>query len=105
WAWAIMHAGKDVENRTWTTPYRGRLRIHAGLKVAEHGPSFLAGLGIEMPDDLPLGAIVGDVELVDIVEGASSPWARPGMYHWLLADPRPYDEPILHDGQRRLFYT
>ncbi len=35
WAWAITrrattYAGKDIENRTWTTPYRGLLAIHAG---------------------------------------------------------------------------
>ncbi|GAA3417649.1 hypothetical protein [Streptosporangium vulgare] len=36
WAWAISrravtYAGKDVENRTWTTEYRGLLAIHASL--------------------------------------------------------------------------
>lgn len=37
WAWAITrrattYAGKDIENRTWTTHYRGPLAIHAGLR-------------------------------------------------------------------------
>ena len=31
WAWAIIHGGKDVENRTWRTAYRGPLLIHASL--------------------------------------------------------------------------
>lgn len=30
WAWAIATQGKDVENRTWKTSYRGLLAIHAG---------------------------------------------------------------------------
>lgn len=30
WAWAIIHAGKDIEKRTWRTDYRGPLLIHAG---------------------------------------------------------------------------
>ena len=30
WAWAIVAAGKDVENRTRPTRYRGPLLIHAG---------------------------------------------------------------------------
>ena len=30
WAWAIIHGGKDVENRNWDTKFRGRLAIHAG---------------------------------------------------------------------------
>lgn len=29
WPWAIVTQGKDVENRTWKTAYRGRLAIHA----------------------------------------------------------------------------
>ena len=27
-AYLILQGGKDVENRTWTTDYRGRLYIH-----------------------------------------------------------------------------
>jgi len=29
WAWAIVHAGKDIENRNWPTRFRGRFLIHA----------------------------------------------------------------------------
>ena len=29
WAWAIVHAGKDIENRDWSTRYRGPVCIHA----------------------------------------------------------------------------
>ena len=29
WAWAILHAGKNVENRTWATRHCGPLLIHA----------------------------------------------------------------------------
>lgn len=29
YAYSIIHGGKDVENRTWNTDYRGRLYIHA----------------------------------------------------------------------------
>ena len=27
WAYAIFHLGKDIENRTWSTAYRGPLLI------------------------------------------------------------------------------
>lgn len=46
WAWAIISGGKTIENRSWTTPYRGPLLIHAGKAFdpddveyieAEHG--------------------------------------------------------------------
>ena len=30
WASLIICGEKDVENRTWTTRYRGELAIHAG---------------------------------------------------------------------------
>lgn len=30
WAHFIANSGKRVENRTWTTPYRGLIAIHAG---------------------------------------------------------------------------
>jgi hypothetical protein len=32
WTYAIQHLGKRVENRTWPTPYRGKLLLHAGKK-------------------------------------------------------------------------
>jgi len=36
WAWAIIHLGKDVENRTWHPPKNilgQRIALHAGRKV------------------------------------------------------------------------
>ena len=37
WAWAILHAGKDIENRSWSTSFRGPVCIHAakGMTAAE----------------------------------------------------------------------
>jgi len=32
WAWAILHAGKDVENRTWPTHHRGPLLLHVAKR-------------------------------------------------------------------------
>jgi ASCH domain len=37
WAWAIIHGGKDVENRSWRTKYRGPLLIHAGSAFEPDG--------------------------------------------------------------------
>jgi hypothetical protein len=79
-------AGKDVENRTWTTAYRGRLCIHAGMQLDP---------GDVLPVDVPVvhGAIIGHMQLVNIVTGSSSRWAEPGHYHWLLAEPVPLPSP------------
>lgn len=97
WAHAIIHGGKDVENRSWSTKYRGSLAIHAGLTVHKNVTS-PAGVLLERG---ALGAIIGTVELVDVVEDSSSKWANHpelARYHWVLANPRPV-EPIPHSGR------
>ena len=30
WWFAILHFGKDIENRTWATNFRGTVYLHAG---------------------------------------------------------------------------
>lgn len=58
WAWAILHAGKDVENRTWRTTYRGPVAIHASKAVDPEGSAFLASLGLvdwRLPCAAPTG--------------------------------------------------
>lgn len=99
WASLIMAratnpAAKDIENRTWTTRYRGPLAIHAGKTIDRHGFSHAEMHGIELPDPLPLGVVLGTVTLVDVVEHAQSSWASAGQWHWVLADPIPRAEPV-----------
>lgn len=98
WAWAIIHAGKTVENRSRRTLYRGPLLIHASLAFDRVGVRFLARLGVEpesySPSDVVTGAIVGRVQLVDCVEDADSPWAEPGAWHWILEDPESFETPM-----------
>ena len=119
WAYAILRLGKNVENRTWWTPYRGDLVIHAP-KTRDDRHSYhaireimQAGMGIPAwhEDELlqELGAIVGVVELVDVVQRhQGSRWAetpdrlgRP--YHWLLRNPRVLPEPIPARGFQGLW--
>lgn len=105
WAWAIIHAGKDIENRTWATDHRGPLLIHAGKRIDPQGFAFIRALGIVVPDDLPLGGIIGQVDLLACTpDPVGSPWAAEGHYHWQLASPRalPY-RPTR--GQQGLFHV
>lgn len=97
WAWAILFAGKDVENRSWTTPYRGRFLVHASskklsralLEEAREEIAEKSGLRpADIPEEFPRCQILGSVELVDCVEHAKSPWAYPGEQHWKLANPQ-----------------
>src|SRR5947207_1541600 len=98
WAWAILSAGKTVENRTWATRHRGPLLIHAGRARKSYQRQDAAAwrvlYGVELPawDDLTTGAIVGVVDVVDCVrvgpggdlgEHGTSAWALEGMCGWV----------------------
>lgn len=87
WAWAIIHAGKDVENRSRALRYRGKLLIQAGLSYSDEGAKWMRELGVEPPQDLPRGVIVGSVDAVGTSERSSSRWAMEGHNHWLLSNP------------------
>lgn len=101
WAWLILHAGKDIENRTWPTKLRGRVWIHAakGMTVDEYWDArrFVssiydaARLGhISIPDGARLqrGGIIGAVDIVDCVSSSESPWFC-GPWGFTLANPTP----------------
>lgn len=100
WAWLILHAGKDVENRTWNTAHTGPLLIHAakGMTPQEYEACAKFCRAREMyfkraftfPDfrDLPCGGIVGQVTLLGCVRWHHSPWFTGGS-GWLLRDPQP----------------
>lgn len=108
WAWAIIHAGKDVENRTWRTGYRGPLLIHAAQAFDEemHAAPLSTwrryGIKSRPACLFERSAIVGVVDLVDIVQDSTSRWAIDGCYHWLLANPRPL-EPVPAAGRLGLW--
>jgi ASCH domain len=91
WAHSIIHLGKDVENRTWRTHYRGPLLIHASSRECLDGWCWLGARGIYLPVDveLPMGGVVGQVDLVDVIEDSDSPWAMEDYWHWVLQNPRP----------------
>ncbi len=105
WAWSIVNLNKDIENRSWSTKFRGRFLIHAakgmtmdeyedGLATAKHAATLrpeLKGIIFPGPSRLgPLerGGIVGIAEIVDCVEQSESPWFF-GRYGFVLANARP----------------
>jgi hypothetical protein len=90
---------KDVENRTWRTNYRGRLVIHAGSGIDREGMNEHG----QLLANYPHAAILGTVKLVDCVQHSASPWAIAENWHWLLADPRPFDAPIPAKGKLGLW--
>jgi hypothetical protein len=111
WATAIVLGLKDVENRTWSTRYRGPLLIHASRRYDREGeermrsmhPDAWEAICSAYPDGPPRGAIVGRATLVNVVEDSNSPWAERGQMHWLLADAQRFDDPIPFKGRLGLF--
>jgi|ERR1700757_204893 len=114
WAWLILNAGKDIENREWGNTYPAlhdarRLRasgerflIHTGsgmtrdeyedaLDFAHHlsrSHPFPAGLTMPSRTDLPRGGFVGSAVLASVVSEHPSPWFF-GPIGLVLADVRP----------------
>jgi hypothetical protein len=86
WCWAILHAGKDIECRSWKTNVRGPILIHAGKRIDKQGVAQLTAEGYDVPTDLPTGGIVGTVEITGCVENHPSRWAIAGENHWTLAN-------------------
>jgi len=114
WAWAILHAGKNVENRTWTHDYRGPVLIHTGKKFDLAGYEWLIEQWhyndkIDFPIDVlpartnfPTGGIVGVVTIERMVRSLHfSPWMF-GPWGWVLSDPKPLPF-IPYKGQLGLF--
>lgn len=71
--WATLYTSglKEYETRAWDTPVRGLVLIHATKHlerdvciVNSFYRAAFAELGIVSPSQLPLGAIVGSVEIV-----------------------------------------
>ena len=75
WAWAIIHGGKDVENRDWRKPnpglaFRGRVALHAssGMTKDEYDAVMPRSAPPIPPAHLLVrGAIIGHVQVMDII--------------------------------------
>jgi len=53
---------------------------------------------------LPVQAIIGEAELIDIVKNSKDVFAIPNDYHWVMANPILYEKPILNVmGKLRLW--
>lgn len=103
WSWLIVAGYKDVENRSWSTNYRGRLFIHAGLQVDyEAWETVEEKHRIPMPDELDIGGIVGYVDLLGVEDRFNSRWHNKDCKAWVLGNAR--EVPIIEcKGQQGLF--
>jgi ASCH domain len=91
WAWAIARGIKAIENRTWSTAFRGELLIHAGVARDQ------LGLLSAPEEELVFGRAVCIVDLIDCVPLESvqtDPFAI-GPICWVLRNPRPVTSDIV----------
>lgn len=139
WASLIITGRKGIETRGWATSYRGVIAVHAAKKLSESAriwtratPEIGAALSVPV-EELPVGAMLGTVELVNCqrvvsvitrrnpINGAphiaailengqevSGPELAFGDYTvgrwaWILRNPRPLAEPMPVRGRQGLW--
>jgi hypothetical protein len=109
----VVLGRKRIETRSWSTPHRGPLLIHASKgkagKLLAAEPPFTQY--IHDFDALPFGAIIGQATLVDVVRINADEWRngdwekltleerafgdyRTGRWAWMLEDAVAFDEPL-----------
>ena len=85
WAGAIIYGGKDIENRTLGSIRAGRMKpgricIHAATGMTQDEYRWGSwrlekhGVACPLPTDLFRGAIIGHVDVTEIVTDSDSPW-------------------------------
>jgi len=93
WAWLIVHGFKPVENRTWSTSYRGELAIHAARTFDQAGLEsvldFFPDLHGLLPQQYDLGGVIGVATVEDCVQSHPSGWFI-GPWGICLRDPHPF---------------
>ena len=96
WAWSIIHCGKDIENRSWNTKFRGRFLVAAAKTMAKNEYTLWWDFvmirriyNVSPPEDgdLLFGGIIGSVELYDANQTASSKWYE-GPFGFQLRKPK-----------------
>ncbi len=117
WATLLVLGVKPVENRTWSTKYRGELYIHAGKAYDKEDVFYeiveglsaadrqkLNDAGIVKLSQIGFGAIIGSVNLDDIVTDCTHKYANQelGTFHWMVTA-RSLVFPVPWKGQLGLF--
>ena len=87
WAWLIVNGFKDIENRTWSTKYRGTFWVHAGKRIDDEAV-FMLKKNFDFPAKFETGGIVGTMRIVDCVTASPSKWFM-GPYGFVIKEAKP----------------
>jgi hypothetical protein len=115
WINAILSGVKTIEVRARPTRHRGphdlqASRVYGSQEREEPERLQKLGLGVPEPDVERLGAILGQVKLVDCRLMQPEDWdaalaePRQGRYWaWVMSEPKRLRKPLWVRGQRMLF--
>ena len=116
WLYAIMHLGKQIENRDWRPPdwiIGERIALHASAR-----PDTLTAIascqkiaGVMLPKNIPMGRVLATAVIVGFVgidgSGVTNEERRSevlndkwffGDYGWMLDDVRILETPVPYKG-------
>jgi hypothetical protein len=88
WASLVVSGHKKIETRSWNTKYRGPLLIHASKKSDGFNRQLYyqwrEGFRLNTPawEELPFGAIIGQVNLVDTETSENIAANLPKSIYW-----------------------
>lgn len=116
WDYVVLHCGKDVENRSWRTKYRGVICVHRAKSIDAAGADWLLRHGERLglsPHDraqlnylcatqVPNLGIVGTVEITDCVAQSESRWFF-GPFGFRLANAKAFDRVVPCAGRLGLW--
>ena len=107
WAWAVARGRKKIENRSWTTPHRGDVYIHASTKLDRDALKWLASTaGVRPPKEFTFSAIIAVATIADVVTGRDARkfklWFF-GPYGFVLKNIRSLRRPVRTKGRLGLF--
>ena len=121
WLWAIVNSTKRIENRSWSTSYRGRIYLHSAghlapmherkeclEKLAATGPTMALEVRHRDPKSFAFkpSHLVATADLIDCVQLSSSHlghWGIAGLWHWILIEVKELAKPIPMKGQLGLW--
>jgi ASCH domain len=104
WASCIAYGTKRIENRTWSTGYRGLLLVHAG-RFHDARAKDLPMTQPFLRRRQPYGAVVAVARLEDCHrdDGYCSLWSAHERWHWKLTDVTALKTPVSCSGARGLW--
>ena len=111
WASWLVHGIKKLEGRSWYSPHRGPLWIHAASKQSsveeiselEEGWRRRCGREVAFPLHYPTSVIVGSVQVQDVLPSFPNEEENQAEYLFVCTDPAILPVPISAKGSNKVW--